>query len=377
MSLSQHIENVHLGLAAGRYSSKAAVSQGIVLRLLQALGWPTYDTQIVCPEFGLTGKRVDYALCHPSNKPVAFIEVKQRGKSNGAEKQLFEYAFHDGIQMAILTDGQEWNFFLPAEQGSYAERRVYKLDIVEREISESVARLERYLSYTRVISGEAIAAAREDYKNVSRVRQMQSTLPEAWTKLVKEEDELLLELLADTVESLCGFKPDVDTVAQFLRKSISLRSSTIQSRQKTPETIVSQHSLQPSISGTGRRPSLLTQSKQVNNVGYCFQKGFVECQSGRDLLIQVLRALAEHDPSFLDRFAARPKHGRKRRYLAQSIADLYPDRPDLAREHSCELLPGWYVGTNVSHEGIKKIIKMACEVSQVHFGQELIVSIGK
>ncbi|EQD78280.1 Type I restriction enzyme R protein N terminal domain protein, partial [mine drainage metagenome] len=115
---------------------EASVQQGIVLRLLHALSWPSYDTQIVCPEYSLEGRRVDYALCHPPGKPIAFVEVKQIGQSEGAERQLFEYAFHVGVPLAILTDGQEWNFFLPGEQGDYGERRVYKLDIVERDISE-------------------------------------------------------------------------------------------------------------------------------------------------------------------------------------------------------------------------------------------------
>jgi predicted type IV restriction endonuclease len=119
MSLSDEIDDIRAGIKAGRYGSEAAVSQGIVLRLLQALGWSTFDTHAVCPEFSLGGRRVDYALCHPTDKPVAFIEVKQIGQSGGAERQLFEYAFHVGVPLAILTDGQEWNFFLPGEQGDY------------------------------------------------------------------------------------------------------------------------------------------------------------------------------------------------------------------------------------------------------------------
>ena len=170
MSLINHIEDVRAGIKAGRYGNEAAVSQGIVLRLLQALGWPTYDTQVVCPEFSLSGRRVDYDLCHPTNKPVAFIEVKQIGQSDGAERQLFEYAFHVGVPLAILTDGQEWNFFLPAEQGDYTERRVYKLDMVERDVSESVTRLERYLSYTQVLSGAAISATSRTSTNAARPR---------------------------------------------------------------------------------------------------------------------------------------------------------------------------------------------------------------
>ena len=72
---------------------------------------------------------MDYALCHPPREPLVMVEVKQIGQSKGADHQLFEYAFHKGVPMAVLTDGQEWHFFLPTEQGDYGERRVYKLDL--------------------------------------------------------------------------------------------------------------------------------------------------------------------------------------------------------------------------------------------------------
>lgn len=375
MSLAKHIEDIRAGIKAGRYGNEAAVSQGIVLRLLQTLGWPTYDTQIVCPEFSLSGRRVDYALCHPLNKPVAFIEVKQIGQSDGAERQLFEYAFHVGVPLAILTDGQEWNFFLPAEQGDYSERRVYKLDIVEREVSESVARLERYLSYPQVTSGAAIAAAREDYKNVSRSRQMLSTLPDAWSKLVSEEDELLLELLADKVESLCGFKPDVDTVAKFLRENVGVRSSQ-QPTVPPAKVVIPPRPVQSPAPAAVLKTSA-SPGPASTGVGYTFEGRFVPCRNGREVLVAVFEALSERDSTFLERFAARPKHGRTRRYLARSADELYPGRPDLAREHSFKLKSGWYIGTNVSHAQIERIIEMACEVSRFRFGKELIVSVAE
>lgn len=376
MTLTKHIEDVRAGIKAGRYGNEAAVSQGIVLRLLQALGWPTYDTQVVWPEFSLSGRRVDYALCHPANKPAAFIEVKQIGQSDGAERQLFEYAFHVGVPLAILTDGQEWNFFLPAEQGDYTERRVYKLDMVERDISESVSRLERYLSYAQVSSGAAIAAAREDYKNVSRSRQMLSTLPEAWSKLVAEEDELLLELLADKVESLCGFKPDVDTVARFLRENVSLRGNQQAAAAQGPRATTSSPPA-PAPAPAAKPIVGSTTIARPSAVGYTFDGRFVPCRNGREVLVAVFEALATRDSTFLERFAARPKHGRTRRYLARSPDELYPGRPDLAREHSFKLQSGWYVGTNVSHAQIERIVEMACEVSKVRFGKELIVNVGE
>lgn len=127
--------------------------------------------------------------------------------------------------MAVLTDGQDWQFFLPAEQGEYGERRVYKLDIVEREIDEAASRLERSLKYEAVCSGAAIDAARAGDRNVARERQMRATSPEAWRRLVQEEDEILLDLLADRVEALCGDKPDPDVVAAFLRETVQLKPS--------------------------------------------------------------------------------------------------------------------------------------------------------
>jgi hypothetical protein len=326
----------------------------------------------VCPEFALEGRRVDYALCHPVSKPIAFVEVKQIGQSDRAERQLFEYAFHLGVPLAILTDGQEWNFFLPAEQGDYGERRVYKLDLVERDLTEGVSRLSRYLGYSEISSGRAIAAAREDYQSVSRNRQILATLPEAWSKLVTEEDDLLLELVADRVESLCGFKPDLDTVARFLRESVSLRSTTGaaipagRGPLALPLSAVSRPQHPPIATVVAKGP-----------VGFTLEGHFVTCRNGREVLVEVFEALAQRDASFLERFAARPKHGRTRRYLARSPDELYPGRPDLAREHFAKLKSGWFVGTNVSRARIERIIEMACEVAHIRLGRELVANVGE
>jgi predicted type IV restriction endonuclease len=372
MTLEDHIAEIRSGIKSGLYKNEAAVSQGIVLRLLQILGWPTYNTQVVCPEYALEGRRVDYALCHPASKPIAFIEVKQIGQSDGAERQLFEYAFHQGVPLAILTDGQEWNFFLPAEQGNYGERRVYKLDVVERNLSESAARLTRYLSYGEISSGKAIAAAREDYQNVARNRQMLVTLPEAWSKLVSEEDERLLELIADQVESLSGFKPDLETVAKFFKGNMQLKNgSQVSVTLAKPQEIMS--TVAPS------RKIHLQASVDPENagaVGFLLNGQFVPCQNGRDVLIGVFETLSQQDASFLERFAARPKHGKTRRYLARSPKELYPGRLDLAQEYSAKLSSGWFVGTNVGKAQIGKIIEMCCEVAHLSFGSDLVVNMG-
>lgn len=352
--------DIRSGIKAGRYVNEATVSQGIVQRLLNALGWPVYDTEIVAPEYSLGTRRADYALCHPPREPVILIEVKQGGQSKGADRQLFEYAFHKGVPMAILTDGQEWNFFLPTEQGDYSERQLYKLDILERDPQEAVSSFKRYLEYEAVRSGQAIEAARKDYRNAARKRQAQRTLPDAWTKLIESEDELLVELLSDKVEDLCGVKPDPDAVAAFLRK-----------QPPSADQVVSAPS--PKKRRRPAQPGPTTDAP--NSIGYELYGQRRQARNARDVLIQVFGEFAEREPDFLERFAALPKHGRKRRYLARTREELYPGSPHLV-DNAYEVRPGWWVDTHAGRAGIGTRIRMACEVADVKYGKDLLINLG-
>ena len=379
MGIEQEIGSIRSGIKAGRFSNEASVSQGIVLRLLNALGWPTYDTDAVWPEYSLGGRRVDYALCSPPSKPIAFIEVKQIGLSDGAERQLFEYAFHIGVPMAILTDGQEWNFFLPGEQGDYSERRVYKLDIVERDINECIERLERYLLYSAVASGAAIQSARDDYRNVAKDRQMLAAMPKAWSQLIAEEDDMLLEIIADRVESLCGFRPTPDLVADFLKKSMAGRVEQPPQTRQTPKAVRPSAQGQSPVSAmqiVAAAQEPYRESDAATRIGFVFEGQFHACRNAIDTLKQVFGLMIQRDPTFADRFAGLPKHGRTRRYLARNASDLYPDRPDLVSEYSARLDSGWWMSTNHSKQTIGQIIATACDVAQVAYGRDLIAYIG-
>ena len=229
MALSDHLERVQERLRKGAFHSERAVIQGILWPVLDELGWPVGDTNVVYPEFSLEGRRVDYALCHPAERPVVFIEVKNVnvGLSDGADRQLFEYVFHSGVPMAVLTDGREWIFFLPGERGSYDERMVRKLQLLQQDVEDAAGLLERYLSYDRVSSGKALDAARSDYQDVVRARETAGALPKTWRALLEEPDSLLLDLLADKYEELNGDKPDLDSCRRFLMdKSKSIVTTT-------------------------------------------------------------------------------------------------------------------------------------------------------
>jgi hypothetical protein len=95
--------------------------------------------------------------------------------------------------------------------------------------------------------------------------------------------------------------------------------------------------------------------------------------NAKDAMVIVLRELAKSDPTFLERCSQHPDaQGRKRRYIARSPEELYPDREDL-REMRETLPGGWFVATNLNNVLKKTIIRLATEVAGLKFGKDVII----
>lgn len=144
--------------------NEQAVKQGVILPILSDLSWPIHEPKIVYPEYPVPGGRVDYALCH-QNYPVMLIEAKRYHRLDGAEWQVFQYAFHIGTPVVILTDGLEWRFFMPGEEGAYYERILCTVKVLEDDTDRAITLLTRYLFYEDVISRKSIDCARSDYRS--------------------------------------------------------------------------------------------------------------------------------------------------------------------------------------------------------------------
>jgi hypothetical protein len=363
MSLETTLADITARLRQGKFPNEQAISQGIVLRVFQELGWDTWDTNVVWPEYQTGEGRVDFALCHPPSKPAVFTEVKQPGKAEDAVRQALEYAFHSGVPFVVLTDGRTWSFYLPAEQGSYEDRRVYKLDLYERPSPEAAVALQRYLVRARVESGEALEAARKEYRSRNRRSQAKAAIPEAWRELVEKGDELLVEMLTGAVESKAGVRPDADDVAEFLAglgKAILVEAHRIGPVQPTSAEPLRSTPLRTTSESSRRgKLVLLGQAHAYHNA--------------KDAMIIVLRELARSDSSFLERCSLHPDaQGRKRRYIARTPDELYPDREDL-RDMRETLPGGWLVATNLNNVLKKTIIRLAAEVAGLKFGKDVVV----
>lgn len=373
--MKEDLLEIRQNLKAGRFANEAAVSVGIVQRLLSSLEWPVFDPGVVAPEYSLEGRRVDYALCNPSDIPIVLIEVKHVGKGKGADRQLFEYAFHAGVPMVILTDGQEWSFFLPAERGHYEERRLYKIDILERDPAEAAGMLERYLGYRNVCSGEAIESAQRDYRDAARKRDAKKALPDAWQRLIESEDEILVDLISEKVEDLCGVKPDFEAVVSFLHDR-SESTTTLTSKARKP--------VAKSSRGTQRIPSKNSEVRRhprtlaLDFVGFSLFGEIHKCRNAIEVLEGIFRSLDERDSGFLERFANHPKPSRwKRPYLARSRDALYPGKPELARSgYGRELVSGWWIDTNLDNAKKATLIEMACDVADIRRDRDLRFSFG-
>lgn len=363
MAIETTLADIIDRLRQGRFPNEQAISQGIVLRLLQELGWNTWDTSIVWPEYQTGEGRVDLALCHPPCRPAVFIEVKQPGKAEDAVRQALEYAFHSGVPFVVLTDGKTWSFYLPAEQGSYEDRRVYKLDLFERPLAEATETFGRYLARTRVESGEALETARKEYRSRHRLSQARAAIPEAWRELVEKGNEDLVELLAGAVELKVGVRPDSSDVAEFF---VALGKPVIvhEARRSIPEKPSSraQDNIRHGVSEETTRSGNLV----LRGRAYSYT-------NAKDAMVIVLRELANDDPSFLERCSRHPDaQGRKRRYIARTPEELYPDREDL-RDMREQLPGGWLVATNLNNVLKKVIIKLAAEVAGLTFGKDVVV----
>lgn len=315
--------------------------------LLQRLGWDGSDPDQVIPEYSSGRGRVDFALCSAAGRPAIFVEVKGVGRSVEGDRQLFEYAFHEGVPICLLTDGRDWSFYLPSGQGSYDDRRLYRLQIDDRSSDEVESVLVRYLSRERVRSGAAVEDAARDYRNAAAKRDAARSIPQAWRELVADRHDLLTELVADKAEALCGFRPPDEAVSEFLR-SLSERSDA-SSISKQVEKRSYRKPITPTSknvrASTGLNYRLFGEDRAAPNASRAF--------------LDVLRAISLRAPEKIPELAEAAR-GRSRNHIARTVQEIYPARPDLARAE--EISPGWLVGLNIANREKARIVQAAIDV---------------
>lgn len=292
---------------------EAATKQVVVIKLLSLLGWDIFNIDEVTPEYSVGGRRVDYSL-RISNTNKAFIEAKKIGEElEKHQEQLLDYCFQEGVKLAILTNGVTWWFYLPLHEGSWEQRKFYTIDILQQESKDIVSKFVDFLSRDNIGSGNAIQNAEAIYKGQQKLNILKETLPEAWNKIIDEADDLLIDLINETTEKLCGFKADTELIEQFLlrHKDHLIISATppigIPSRTRPPVT----HPTPTLISGSYSGKSISS---------FYFRGSNYQVRSWKELLIKLCGILKIAHGSQFDKTLNIV--GRKRPYFTRNANEL-------------------------------------------------------
>jgi len=197
-------------------SDEAKTINAIVLPVLRRLGWDTENTDEVIPQYATRSRSVDFCLCCRQEK--VFLEVKKPSEDlEKHEEQLLEYAFLEAIDLAVLTNGKVWSFFLSRRRAPVSERKVHSVKVLEQDLQEAARDLADLLSKDNVSTGRALENAEGRLKATERKEAIARGLPKAWLELASGPDKRLLDLLNEELTKLCGPPGGTEAASRFLR----------------------------------------------------------------------------------------------------------------------------------------------------------------
>ena len=377
------LTQIRRGIIRNAYPNETAVRTQVVQRILHELGWAVFDPDKVCNEFslklGTKTRRIDLALCIFKGKPRCIIELKstnydlkQVGRSDG-DKQLFEYAFHAGAPLALLTNGVVWRFYSTFSAGTYDERLVRAVDIQAEPPDDVAAALGRYISYANTESGKSAHYAVEDLQERVNRQKAREAIPRAWMHLVdKDPDERLVALLTDATSMVSESAPGKRDVVAFLgtlRPADSPRQRRVAQSPAAPpkkptanvskstsavgkHTVpVRQHAAVQPVAGGGLRYVLLGQERIAKNA--------------KSAYVAIFESLAERDPDLLARVEPTIR-GHKNRGVARKQHELAANESMV--ESAVAIGNGWWLLTKISNAKKISRLKSACAAAGIPFG---------
>ena len=207
--------------------NEEAVKQAIVVPLLEAAGWNSRRVKSeFVTEFGVTNagsERVDYSLRVASSNKV-FVEAKTASEDlHGHARQLLGYcrSATDAPDIGVLTNGRLWWLYSPSpsRQGGWEKPRQFcTIDIISDKPREVRDRFHRFLLKDRVATGTALKAAGIEYNKLLRNEEMNRAIVEAWNQIVQQQQEGLIDLIANATEHICNRTPDQNLVRDFLKR---------------------------------------------------------------------------------------------------------------------------------------------------------------
>ena len=196
---------------------EASTKQAVVLRLLSFLGWDIFNVEEVYPDFSTNSSNVSYAL-RIRNSSKVFIEVKRvHKKLDSYQEDLVNLAAREGVNLAILTNGITWWFYLVSASGNWNQKWFYSIDLLKQKPEKFVPNLIDLLTKDKVAKGQSLRAAKTLFQK-KRQKVAADFLPEAWNQVLTQPNKIFVELLSEQTEKLCRYKLDSKTIETFIKK---------------------------------------------------------------------------------------------------------------------------------------------------------------
>ena len=336
----REIERIQGYISSGRLTSfdEANTKATAIEPIFRELGWDVVDPDEVRREYSVGSRSVDYALfCDDTAK--VFVEAKRGGEPlKRHQEQLLHYAFDEGVEIALLTNGAAWWFYLPIRAVNWERRKVAIVELDQQDSTETAQKLVDVLSKESVCSGGAI-------QNAER-HQILEALPKVWNQLVSKPDSSIVKLLAEQTHRLCVREPARKEVEQFL--SGQLEQIQITSQPTTPASeppLEPRPSPEPSPSGsvTGKKP-----------VAFTFNGSRYEVKSWKGMLIRLCDIV----------------YSAHRNHFEEVLNLRGKSRPPFSRNDNDLVYPAQINGTNffVETHGTANMVVRRAEDLIVYFG---------
>jgi len=106
---------------------EASTKQAVVLRLLSFLDWDIFNVDEISPDYSMN---VSFAL-RIKNSNKVFIKVKRvHEKLDNFQKPLLNAASREDVNLAVLTNGITWWFYLIS--GGSQHKWFYSIDLIKQ-----------------------------------------------------------------------------------------------------------------------------------------------------------------------------------------------------------------------------------------------------
>jgi hypothetical protein len=279
---------------------EASIKQAVALRLLSLLGWDIFNVEEVYPDFSSESDTASYAL-RIDGVSKLLLDVKRPGENPDAlPKKLVAFAVRQGVDVAAHTDGLRWYFYLPAVSGAPAQKRCHEFDLRDHKPEDVVADLMSFLSRDKVASGEYLETAKAAYQKHKR-KMAAEVLPDAWNKVLAGPNKILVEILCDATEKICGCKAEPTMAEAFLRAhreqwllSRDPGAAALEAPASNPQAGPSFAVLSESSSEIKTKKSEFFADKSIRS--FSFQGNTYPVKSWEDMLTTVCNVFAASHP---------------------------------------------------------------------------------